>query len=213
MKIEKSLIKTISKNGGISTLEEMGEITLDSVIANDVINQIPIIRTLKSIYKITNSISDHLFVQKLLKFLQELKTISENEKIDIKSKIDNGNNKIGEILIEIINKIDDNEKPKIIAIIFKSYINEEINLDEFKKFSQIVNKSYLPDLLKLTVFGEGQPIESEYASALLGMGVITLSPKEYFDDISLKSLAESEMFEYRLNKDGKKLKQILSCTI
>src|SRR5690606_23827155 len=106
-----------------------------------------------------NSISDHLFVQKILKFLRELETLTDKEKAKMKYKIDNAkNNKIGETLLEVINKIDDNKKPKIIAQIFKSYINGEIDFQEFQKFSQIVNKSYLPDLMKLTSFFRGQPI-------------------------------------------------------
>jgi hypothetical protein len=210
MEIDKSFIATISESGGTDILSELGEITLDSIIDNDVINQIPVIGTLKSIYKITNSISDHLFVQKILKFLRELETLTDSEKAEMKSKIDSAkDNKIGETVLEIINKIDDSEKPKIIAIIFKSYINEEIDFQIFKKFSQIVNKSYLPDLMKLTDFYRGQPITNEYGSSLLSMGLIKISEKEYSGQVSLRSLSERQMFEYKLNEDGKKLLYIL----
>ncbi len=210
MEIDESLITTISKNGGTDILSELGEITLDSIVDNDAINQIPVIGTLRSIYKITNSISDHLFVQKILKFLRELETLSDKEKSEMKLKIDKAkDNKIGETLLEIINKIDDNNKPKIIAIIFKSYINGEINFQEFQKFSQIVNKSYLPDLMKLTEFFRGQPIMNEYGSSLLSMGLIKISEKEYSGQVSLRSLSDRQMFEYKLNEDGKKLMYIL----
>ena len=210
MEIDNSLIITIGENGGLDILADLGEITLDSIIDNDAINQIPIIGTLKGIYKITNSISDQLFVQKILKFLRELDTLTDDEKTEMKSKIDNAkNNKIGETLLEIINKIDDTNKPKIIAQIFKSYINAEIDFLEFKKFSQIVNKSYLQDLMKLTEFFRGQPITNENSSALLSMGLIKISEKEYTGQVSLKSMAERQIFEYKLNDVGKKLLYIL----
>lgn len=210
MEIDKSLVTTISENGGADILAELGEITLDSIIDNEAINQIPIIGTLKGIYKITNSISDHLFVQKILKFLRELEILTEEEKVKMKHKIDNAkNNKIGETLLEIINKIDDNKKPKIIAQIFKSYINGEIDFQEFQKFSQIVNKSFLPDLMKLTKFFRGQPIANEFGSALLSMGLIKISEKEFGGQVSLKSVAERQIFEYKLNDAGKKLLYIL----
>ena len=210
MEIDKSLIITISENGGTDIISELGEITLDSIIDNDAINQIPVIGTLKSIYKITNSISDHLFIQKILKFLRELETLSDKEKTEMKLKIDNAkDNKVGETLLEIINKIDDKNKPKIIAQIFKSYINGEIDFQEFQKFSQIINKSYLPDLMKLTDFFRGQPISNEYSSSLLSMGLIKISEKEYSGQVSLRSLSERQMFEYKLNEAGKKLMYIL----
>jgi len=212
MEIDKSLIKTIGKNGAQDILSNMGELTLDSIIENEAINQIPIIGTLRSAYKITNSISDYLFIQKLLKFLKELNTLSIDEKDKMKSKIDNEDKygkKIGENLLEIINKIDDNDKPKIIAKIFKAYINQEIDFQYFLKFSQIVNKSYLPDLLNLTDFATGQSFSNEKSSGLFSMGLLKIDTIQYSGQVSLSSVAEREQFEYILNSDGMKLLYIL----
>jgi hypothetical protein len=212
MEIDKSLIKTIGENGAQDILSEMGELTLDSIIDNDSIGQIPIIGTLRSAYKITNSISDYLFIQKLLKFLKELNTLSITEKTEMKNRINNEEKygkKVGENLLEIINKIDDNDKPKIISKIFKAYINKEIEFQHFLKFSQIVNKSYLPELLNLTEFYRGQSLTNENSSGLLSMGLIKISAKQYYGEISMRDLSEREQFEYILNTDGIKLMYIL----
>ena len=212
MEIDKSLIRTIGENGAQDILSEMGELTLDSIIDNDSIGQIPIIGTLRSAYKITNSISDYLFIQKLLKFLKELNTLSITEKTEMKNRINNEEKygkKVGENLLEIINKIDDNDKPKIISKIFKAYINKEIEFQHFLKFSQIVNKSYLPELLNLTEFYRGQSLTNENSSGLLSMGLIKISDKQYYGEISMRDLSEREQFEYILNTDGIKLMYIL----
>jgi len=212
MEIDKSLIRTIGENGAQDILSDMGELTLDSIIDNDTINQIPIIGTLRSVYKITNSISDYLFVQKLLKFLKELESLSTKEKNRMKTKIlkeEKFGKKVGETLLVIINKIDDNDKPKIIAKIFKAYINNEIDFQHFLKFSQIVNKSYLPDLLNLTNFMIGQSFSNENSSSLLSMGLLNISKIQYSGEISMRSLSDREQFEYILNTDGKKLLFIL----
>ena len=212
MEIDKSLIKTIGENGTQDILSEMGELTLDSIIQNESINQIPIIGTLRSAYKITNSISDYLFIQKLLKFLKELNTLSNEEKSEMKNRINNEEKfgkKVGENLLEVINKIDNNDKPKIIAKIFKSYINQEIDFQYFLKFSQIVNKSYLPELLNLTEFYTGQSLSSENSGGLLSMGLLKISAILYFEEINMRDISEKEQFEYILNSDGKKLLYIL----
>ena len=123
MIIEDTLIKTIYDNGSKEILSDLGELALDNIIRNDAINQIPLIGLLKSLYKISTSISDYFFIQSLLKFLNELANLSKKEKENMKSKIENEDgyeNKIGEKLLGIINKIDDSEKPAIIAKIFKS---------------------------------------------------------------------------------------------
>lgn len=212
MRIDDSLIKTINDNGAKDILSEMGELTLDVIIQNDAIDQIPIISTLKSIYKISTSISDYLFIQKLLKFLNELGNLTEKEKDEMKSKIeskDGYDNKIGENLLEIINKIDDSEKPTIIARIFKSFINGFIDRNEFMKFSQIVNKSYLPDLLMLNEFIISRPMSSEYGSSLLSFGLIQIRPVTSSGPVSLRGLSEREPYEYILSSNGLKLLEIL----
>ena len=161
MEIDDSLLKTISDNGANDIISEMSEVTLDSIIQNDLIDKIPIISTLRSVYKISHSISDYLFIQKLLKFLYELRSLSEQEKIH-----------------------------------------------EFMKFCQIVNKSYLPDLMKLTNFARGQSLRSEYSGSLLSMGLLQINPTLYTREIKL-GLSEIDLYQYILNSDGKKLLMIL----
>jgi hypothetical protein len=133
------------------------------------------------------------------------------EKHELKLKMESNNkyqNKIGEKLMEIINKIDDSDKAVIIAKIFKSYINDEIEIHEFMKFCQIVNKSYLPDLMKLTNFVRGQSLKSDYSSSLLSMGLLQINPTLYTGHMEL-GLSEIDLYEYVLNADGKKLLMIL----
>ncbi len=117
MGVNDSFLKTISDNGVKDILSEMGEITIDFVIDNEAINQIPIIGTLRSLYKITNSVSDYLFIQKLLKFLQELGEISE-KKDDLNNRIQSDPKyraKVGDLLLEIIDKIDDTDKRHFVS--------------------------------------------------------------------------------------------------
>jgi len=212
MIIEDTLIKTIYDNGSKEILSDLGELALDNIIRNDAINQIPLIGLLKSLYKISTSISDYFFIQSLLKFLNELANLSKKEKENMKSKIENEDgyeNKIGEKLLGIINKIDDSEKPAIIAKIFKSFINGFINRNEFFKFSQVVNKSYLPDLMKLTDFARRQSLTNENSSSLLGLGLIQIKLVFYSGENISRGLSETEPYEYTLNSDGKKLLMIL----
>ncbi|WP_111672807.1 hypothetical protein [Algoriphagus litoralis] len=210
MEIDKSLVKTVIENGGSDILSNLGEITLELVTNNEAISQIPIIGTLRSLYKITNSISDRIFIQKILKFLRELHTLSFEEKEKMKRKIEKDKkNNIGENLLEIVNKIDNNNKFKIIGQIFRSYINEEIDFENLLRLSQIVNNSYLPDLMKLTFFARGQPISNPNSSALLSIGILKISEKKYIGENIFRSETELHFFEYTLNEAGKKLLYII----
>jgi len=212
MKINDSFIQTIGDNGAKDILAEMGEITIDSIVENDAINQIPIIGTLRSVYKIANSVSDYLFIQKLLKFFNELGQISDEQKEKMKLRIQNDleyQNKVGDHLLEVINKIDDSDKPKLIAKLFRAYIDEKIDLQKFFKYSQIINKSFLPDLLSIKKYYSGQTLSIEESSSLLSLGLLEVKTKKQTQNVSLGGLARNNQIEFTLNSVGKELYDLI----
>ncbi len=213
MNINDSFIKTVGDNGAKDILSEIGEITIDSVVNNEAINQIPIIGTLRSLYKITTSVSDYLFIQKLLKFFQELGEISGEEKENMKKKIQSDTkyrNKVGDHLLEIINKIDDTDKPKLIAKLFRAYIDNKIDLNEFFKYSQIINKSFLPDLFNINKYLSGETVTIEESSSLLSLGLIEVKTKTQTKNIRLGSIGMNNQIEFILNPVGKKLFSLIN---
>ena len=213
MGVNDSFLKTIGDNGAKDILSEMGEITIDAIIDNDAINQIPIIGTLRSLYKITNSVSDYLFIQKLLKFLQELGEVSEQDKNDIKIRIQSDSkyrDKVGDHLLEIINKIDDTDKPRYIAKLFRAYIDNKIDLNEFFKYSQIINRSFLPDLMCLSKYISGQTVTIEESSSLLSLGLVEVKTRTQMNNISLGSIGRNNQIEFILNPLGIKLHSLIN---
>jgi len=212
MNINDSFIKTVGDNGAKDILTDMGEITLDSIVDNESINQIPIIGTLRSIYKISNSVSDYLFIQKLLKFFNELGSISDEQKESMKSRIQSDikyRDRVGDHLLEIIDKIDDTEKPKLIAVLFRAYIDEKIDLQKFFKYSQIINRSFLPDLFNLKRYILGEAITIEESSSLLSLGLLEVRTKTKTANISLGDLGMNNQIEFILNPIGQELYHLI----
>lgn len=212
MNINDSFLQTVGDNGAKDILTDMGEITLDSIVDNESINQIPIIGTLRSIYKISNSVSDYLFIQKLLKFINELGLLSDEQKESMKNRIQSDSkyrDKVGDHLLEIINKIDDTDKPRLIAILFRAYIDEKIDLQKFFKYSQIINRSFLPDLLNLNKYILGESISIEESSSLLSLGLLEVRTKTKTANISLGDLGKNNQIEFTLNPVGQELYQLI----
>jgi hypothetical protein len=205
MDINESLIKTVGNNGAIDIISDIGEISLDNIIGNENINQIPIIGTLRSIYKIANSISDYLFVKKLLKFLQELGEVSEEQKLELNIKIQSDfqyNKKIGEKLLEIIDKVDDTDKTRIIALLFRAFIEGKIDLQKFFKFSQLTNKAFLPDIIAFSRQDLTKVYTAQESSSLLGLGLIEVRTKTKKQNISLGDIGMNNQIEFVLNEIG-----------
>jgi hypothetical protein len=212
--INDSIISTIGDNGAKDILSEMGEITIDKIINNDAIDQIPIISILRSTYKIANSVSDYFFIQKLLKFLNSIGQISDAEKETLKNKIHDDpkyRDKVGIHLLEIINKIDDTDKPTIIAKLFRAFLDGKIDLQRFFKYSQIVNRSFLPDLEKLKELNSGQALTPIESSSLIGLGLIEIRTKaKKPGELKLGAIAMSNQIEFILNSTGEELFNLMN---
>ena len=137
--------------------QDILEIPLDNFIDNEILNKIPIFSTIVNLYNLGSTISDKIFANKLIHFLKELEDINPNTIQKEIQYIDDSNeykHKVGEKILEIINRIDSEEKPKIIGRLFKNFILKKINYVEFLKLSYIVENIFYFDLKKLNNFFE-----------------------------------------------------------
>lgn len=140
------------------------EIPLDSFIENETLKKIPIFGTIVNLYNLGSTINDKIFANKLIHFLKELEGINpdiiqrEIQYIDDSKEY---KHKVGEKILEIINRIDSEEKPKIIGRLFKNFLLKNINYKEFLKLSDIIEKIFYYDLLSIMKFNESLYLHSE----------------------------------------------------
>lgn len=144
-----------SDSGKIS--KDILELSLDSFIENETLKKIPIFGTIVNLYNLGSTINDKIFANKLIHFLKELEDINpetiqkEIQYIDDSKEY---NHKVGDKILEIINRIDSEEKPKIIGRLFKNFISKKIEYVDFLKLSYIVENIFYFDLIKLNNFEE-----------------------------------------------------------
>lgn len=210
--INESLTTTITRSGGADILSELGEIALDDIIDNEAINQIPIIGTLRGMFKIANSISNYLFLRKLLKFLQNLGSFSAEDRHRVSKKINDGNQyaeKVGTRLLEIIDKLDDIDKTKIVARLFRVYLLEQITYEKFIRYTSVVNRAILFDLRRLKELTKADTLSSTDAGTLLGLGLIDIKSKANVGPIGLRELATENQVELMINDAGRELSQYI----
>lgn len=136
-----------SDSGKIS--KDILELSLDSFIENETLKKIPIFGTIVNLYNLGSTINDKIFANKLIHFLKELEDINpeiiqkEIQYIDDSKEY---SHKVGDKILEIINRIDSEEKPKIIGRLFKNFIDGKINYNDFLRLSFIVDKLYIDSL-------------------------------------------------------------------
>lgn len=157
--MEENKFNQIIKSESFALFSELGEITLDAFTDNEIIKEIPIIGTATKILNIGNTINDRIFINKLLKFLKQLDNFENGTILKEIQHLDDSkiyNYKVGEKIIEIINRIDSDGKPEIIGRLFRNFIDRKIEYSIFLKFSDIVEKVFYYDLISLKSSVDGK---------------------------------------------------------
>ena len=151
--IEYSLVKTLKESELSSILEEYSELTIKSLFENELVDKIPVIKTIRAIYQTSKSIQNYIFTKKILKFMFNVKDISI---LDRQKMLDNLNEKdtkeIGETIILSLEKSDDYKKCTLIANAFQGLVEEKINYSTFKRLLwsiQSINLQVLDELLNI----------------------------------------------------------------
>ena len=132
------------------------ELGIDSILENDNLKEIPIIKTFISVGKITKSIRERNLIKNLAIFINELNSGKINkEKLsrhreELRKNPKKAEKELGRILI-ILEQTIDNIKSSILGKLYKSYINQEIDWDIFIEFSEITNRLFVFDINILKV--------------------------------------------------------------
>ena len=202
--IENSLEATIETSDLENIDVNLAEVAIDSILKDGALKDLPIVGTIVGLSKFGFKLRENIFLKKVLKFLFELKSISQEKRQKFLKRIEASedyNNKVGEALILILDKLVDLEKPQLIGKLFASSIREEIDYKTFLKLSYLVDNLFLPDLISLREINVGKEIAFNKKEELYRVGFMTRPP---FGRIQADSKNE-----YEVNAFGKKLLEII----
>lgn len=127
---------------------------LDSVCDNEIIKRIPIVSTVYSVCKIGSAIHEKHLLRKTLIFISSFnsKKIKAKKLEKYRKKIETNSiyaqEELGRVLL-LLNKILDDEKAKILANLFRNYIEEEIDWEQFCEMTDITERIFLSDIFTL----------------------------------------------------------------
>ena len=222
--LEHDLINSVTSEKLKELASEGAEVALDNFLSDGVLKDIPIFGSLYKIYQAGHSIRDAIFAKKVFRFLTGLKDIPSSQRKAFIEKMDGSeifNHRVGEKLIVILDRLDDLDKPTIIARLFNATVCETIKFETFLKLASIVDKAFLPELLRLNgevdhrgFFYTERNFTKETIEHFYTIGIFSMTIK---DDKMLKRIqAEATIggkpkdefvprMEYEINKIGEKL--------
>ncbi len=121
---------------------------------NPVVKSIPVVKTVVSLSKTALAIRDRILVKNLMKFIKSVNdgSIRAEDLDKYKQKIEDNpkilNRDLEQILI-LMDKESNQDKIKILIQLYKSYINESIDWEDFMEFSEITDRLFLSDIFQL----------------------------------------------------------------
>jgi len=160
---EKSIEKTI-QNGlespSMDLTVDYAELALDSFLDNEIIKEIPIVKSVVGIIKGGIKIREIHFAKKLLTFLKEFHSAKLDESIRMefqkKFKTDTKyRNSVVEQIMILNERVLEIEKSKILANLFASHLNNKFGWEVF------LSLSYCVERLNLTVIDYFNEIAKE----------------------------------------------------
>lgn len=168
--------------------KEVLELGIDEITKNEIIKKVPILNLVLAGYKTIISVRDYQFMKKIIYFLCEQTKITQKER-DLwlnKYRKSEDAQKIGELTIELIDKINSVRKAKILGILFRYQIQGQISTQEFIRIAEMINAIYSDDLdyfLKTdeVSLGElGDEVDHLLSAGFLSRGGYSMGGKQYF---------------------------------
>jgi len=145
--IEKALEEGL-ESSAIDLTIDYAEMALDSFIDNEIVREIPIVKTIVGLIKGGLKVREVFFAKKLLTFLKEFHSRKiEDSKLSEFQETFKTDQKYRESVIEQILVLNERflevEKSKILANLFLAHINEKFSWDSFKDLSVCLNNLHL----------------------------------------------------------------------
>ena len=141
---------------------DLGDLELDSLIDESVLKDVPFIKTIIACRKTWGAIRDQLFLRKIAKFLHSCPSFSEQEREQFIQKHltdPKEAKKLSDALVLILDRLDDLEKPEMIAKICAAYVRDEISFDLFRRLNAAVDIGFIEDLKE---FAAWEPVKDQY---------------------------------------------------
>lgn len=192
---------------------EFIDVGIDQVINNGLLKDIPIFGIGYNVFEIARNITEQFFLKKVLLFLYQIKDIPQGKREKFVKELENENqsNRVGEKLLNYINRLDDINKAEIIGKLYKALIQKNISQSDFFRLTSYVDKSFIDDLMILKDFEYLQSEYKEIYESLSQVGLFSRrirdnrDSEEYMNNKFGSSKRIAPSFEYEINKYGQLL--------
>ena len=201
--IQESFDKTLKGTNLQDIMIDLSDTTIDTLLKDELLKEIPVVKTLVAFAKLGANIHDRLFLKKIISFMNGLKDIPHTERSRMIDKIDASKEqrvKVGEKLLYIIDSCNDYENSELVSRLFKAIIQEKISYDEFLRSSNAIERITSYDL-KWFLKNARKYMTVEEVGSLISSGLFDLYYEEI--DVTVEDQDDHESTDkYKTRVDG-----------
>lgn len=153
---------------------DLVEMALDNQITNEVLKEVPILKSLVAVRNIYNSYTDRIFIKKTMNVLLELGEINWKDRVELTSDLDDDDGTGTEKILMAIDGIQTIQKCKVFGRLCKLKALNKIDKDDFLRLTKLIQDAYLEDISLVPYFVEKKK-EDTYADEffpLIALGLI-----------------------------------------
>ncbi len=143
---ETSLLEPI-----FSSSFELAEIGIDSLLDSGLFRDIPIVSMIVGIGKTSQNLHDRNLLKQTLAFIKTFNEghINEGKLNKYKTILENNTKKaedeLGRVLI-ILNRNVEIKKSQLLAKVFRAYVSEKIDWEQFCELSEVISRLFISDI-------------------------------------------------------------------
>lgn len=144
------LVNLLTSPEGHQMLADIGEAVIDRELIEGFVKDTPVLSVFFSLVKIGGSIPDIILAKKIHSFLSS--SFSEIDKDILMKTIDRlegdevYGRRVGEHIIEQLDRMDSHVKPTLLAKTFSAYAKEEIDRDDFLSLINAIELIHINDI-------------------------------------------------------------------
>lgn len=146
----KSFENTYDSDAAYKTVAQVGDVAVDALIDDGVLDGVPIISTLKGLYKATKNFQLYRLMKKMHKFIFVTHDTTSCEREKFIAEYAEKNKENGcEALFAVLERIDNINKVDVLANLIKAKIKGFISIENFIRLTTILERIPFSDLRDL----------------------------------------------------------------
>ena len=153
---------------------DLGEFELGALLDESVLQEIPVIKSVIACRKTWTAIHDQLFLRKVAGFLAACPRFTDLEKEAFAREHLNDSKKaknLGDAIVLILDRLDDLEKPELLAKFFVAFVRGKINLETFRRLAAAIDIGFIGDLKNFAGHGSFK-VDTRLALNLVRTGLV-----------------------------------------